>query len=64
MFYAFGQCFQLFLHIALQKTENMLELICKLPLTENRIEKLRLIRFYSFFCLGRLSKNYEFFLGP
>ena len=37
--------------------------VSKLPITENRIEKLLLNRFYCRFCSGRWSKNFLFFLG-
>ena len=42
-FYAFGQCFQLFIDIALQKQENMLK--SYIPINENRIEELLQVRF-------------------
>ena len=59
-FHAFGQWFQLFINTAQQEPENMLS---KLPINENRLEKLLLVCFLFPFFLGRWSKNNAFF-GP
>ena len=37
--------------------------ISELSKTENRIEKLLLVRFYCCFCLARSSRNGSLFLG-
>ena len=52
-FYAFDQCFRQFLDKALQKPENML----KLPITENRIEKLLLIRLLLSFLFSQIVEK-------
>ena len=62
-FHAFGQCFRLFLDTALKKQKICIRAISELPKSENRIEKLLLVRFYCLFCLARLSKFYVRFLG-
>ena len=54
--YAFDQCFRQFLDKALQNRKICHKAISKLPITENRIEKLLLVRFL-------LSKNNSFVLG-
>ena len=48
-FHAFGQCFQLFIDIALQKPENMLK----------RIEKLLLVRFLLPFLFRQMVERQE-----
>ena len=60
-FHAFCQCFRLILDTTLQKPENMLQ--SYLSITENRIEKLLLVRFLLPLLFRQMVENYSFFLG-
>ena len=53
-FHAFDQCFQQFLDKALQKLENVL---MKLSITENRIEKLLLVYVLLSFLFSQMVKK-------
>ena len=65
--YTFDQCFRQFLDKALQKSENISKLpmtISKLPITENRIEKLLLIVFYCDFLFSQIVEKSLVLLVP
>ena len=53
-FHAFGQCFHLFIDRA----------ISKLPITENRIEKLLLVRFLLSFLFKQMVEKLHVPFGP
>ena len=63
-FHTFGQCFQAFIDTALQKPENMLMAISKLPINENRIEKFLLVRFLLLLLFRLIVEKLRILFGP
>ena len=63
-FHAFGQRFQPFIDTPLQKPDNMLKSIPKLPINENRIEKLLLVRFLLLLLFRLIVKKLCIIFGP
>ena len=62
-FHAFGQRFQPFTDTPLQKPENMLN-ISKLPINENRIEKLLVVRFLLLLLFRPIVEKLRILFGP
>ena len=63
-FNGFYQCFRQFLDKALQKQEKIYSrTISELPITENRIEKLLLVRFLLSCLFSQIVANDCFFLS-
>ena len=56
-FYAFDQCFQHVLDGALQNPKNMLKSYLLASKTENRIEKLLLVRFLLSFLFNQIVEK-------
>ena len=64
-FYAFDKCFRQFLDKALHKTGKYVkELISKLLVTENIIEKLQLVRFLLLLLFSQIVEKLLALFGP
>ena len=61
-FQAFGQCFRIILDTALQKLEICSRATSKFPITENKIEKLLLVRFLLLLLFRQMVEKLHLFL--